>query len=108
MGTMTYNGWAIVFDDRLLAHLHLVIVQQLRNQQSFAMSWINAAESGDGRGSIWLHPSGNLSFRFEGSRAPDLNREWIAQLTDSARSSQGLIVTNEDGKLARSREIKGV
>jgi len=63
-------------------------------------------EDGDGRGSIWMHPAGELSFRFEGSRHPNINRDWIVTLTDSSRSSQGLIVTTEDGKLARSREIK--
>ena len=105
MGSLIYDGWTIEFDDRLLAHLHLVIMQRLRNQQSFAMSWVNAVENGDGRGSIWLHPSGDLAFRFTGSRMPTINAEWIARLTESANSSQGLIVTGENGRLAHSQAI---
>lgn len=106
MGSLTYDGWVIDFDDRLLAHLHLVIMQRFRNHESFAMSWVNAVESGDGRGSIWLHPDGDLSFRFLGSKVPAMNPEWIARLTASATSSQGLIVTGEDGRLARSEAIR--
>ena len=106
MGSLSYDGWTIEFEDRLLAHLHLVIVQRFRNQQSFAMSWVNALETGDGRGSIWLHPGGDLAFRFVGSKVPTMNPDWIARLTESANSSQGLIVTAEDGTLARSQAIK--
>lgn len=106
MGSLTYGGWTINFEDRLLAHLHIVIVQQLRNQRSFAMSWINALEDGDGRGSIWLHPTESLAFRFAGSRVPAINADWLAQLTASAESSRGLVVCAEDGQLARSQAIK--
>ncbi|MGN6445595.1 DUF7882 family protein [Amnibacterium sp.] len=103
---MTYGAWTIEFDDRLLAHLQLVIVQRLRNQERFAMSWIDGSESGGGRSSIWLHPEGDLYFRFAGSRTPDIDPDWIRQLTDSAQSSRGLIVTHEDGRLARSVSTK--
>jgi hypothetical protein len=103
---MTYGQWTVEFDDRLLAHLQLVIVQRLRNQERFAMSWIDGVEAGSGRSCIWLHPEGDLYFRFAGSRSPEINREWIRQLTESARSSRGLIVTTEDGRVARSSGVK--
>jgi hypothetical protein len=103
---MNYDGWSIGFEDRLLTHLHLVIMQRLRNERSFSMSWINSVEDGSGRGSVWLHPTGDLAFRFLGSKFPSINPEWIATLTTSAASSQGLIVTGEDGKLARSESIR--
>jgi hypothetical protein len=106
MGTLTYNGWVVSFEDRLLTHLHLVIMQRLRNDRSFAMSWINSVEDGSGRGSIWLHPSGDLGFRFIGSKFPTINPAWIATLASSAEGSQGLIVTGEDGELARSESIR--
>lgn len=102
MGTLTYDGWAIEFDDRLLAHVHLTVVQQFRRGESFAMSWLDALEAGDGRSSIWLHPDGHYYFRFAGSRTPAINAEWIRSLTESAQSSRGLILRTEDGKLARS------
>jgi hypothetical protein len=102
VGSITYESWTIEFEDRLLSHLQLVIIQRFRNGERFAMSWVDAIESGDGRSSVWLHPAGYLYFRFAGSRVPTINPEWIKRLTESAKSSQGLIVTTEDGRLARS------
>jgi len=99
---MTYDGWTVEFEDRLLAHIHLVVMQQFRNNRSFAMSWLNAVAAGDGRSSIWLHPAGLYFFRFAGSRSPAIDADWVKLLTTSALSSQGLIVANPDGSLARS------
>ena len=79
MGSIIYGRLAIDFEDRLLSHLHVVIMQCFRNNRSFAMSWVNATESGDGHGSIWLHPDGDIAFRFTGSRVPAMNPEWIAR-----------------------------
>ena len=103
---MTYGQWTVEFDDRLLAHLQLVIVQRLRMQERFVLSWIDGVEAGSGRSAIWLHPEGDLYFRFAGSRTPEINEEWVHRLTESARSSRGLIVTMEDGRMARSTSVK--
>ena len=102
MGTISYDGIAIEFEDRLLQHLQVVIMQQFRRRESFAMSWKDAIEIGDGRSSIWLHPECTIYFKFVGSRVPAISSEWLATLTQSARSSAGLVVTAEDGQLARS------
>ena len=102
---MTYDGWTVEFDDRVLAHLHLVIVQRLRNRESFAVSWIDAPEVGNGRSSIWLSPDCRLYFKFAGSRPPEIDPAWIFRLTESAQSSRGLIVTGEDGSLTRSLSL---
>jgi hypothetical protein len=108
MGSLTYDGWMIEFEDRLLTHLHVVVVQRFRNNQSFAMSWLDALEIGDGRSSIWLHPLGHYYFKFSGSRAAAINPEWLQLLTDSAQSSHGLVLRTEDGKLARSTGLRRV
>ncbi|BDI22627.1 ATP-dependent DNA ligase [Herbiconiux sp. L3-i23] len=102
MGSLSYDGTVIAFDDRLLAHLQIVIVQQFRRRESFVMSWLDALSVGDGRSSIWLHPDGDVFFKFDGSRAPSINKAWLDALTVSARSSHGLVVTQENGELARS------
>jgi hypothetical protein len=102
MGTMAYDGMIVEFEDRVLAHLHVVIMQQFRREESFAMSWMDALSDGDGRSSIWLHPDGNLRFRFAGSRPPKLDLAWLERLTEGATSSRGLVVVNEDGQLVRS------
>jgi hypothetical protein len=96
MGSLTYDRVVVEFEDRMLAHLQLVIVQKLRRGESFLLSWRDAAVVGDGRSSAWLHPSIPLYFKFAGGHAPTINPNWVAQLTRSANSSQGLVVTAEE------------
>jgi hypothetical protein len=96
MGTLSYDRVVVEFDDRILTHLQVVIVQKLRRGESFLFSWRNAVEVGDGRSSAWLNPAIPLYFKFTGGHTPSLNPEWIAQLTRSANSSQGLIATSEE------------
>ena len=96
MGTLSYDRVVVEFDDRILTHLQVVIVQKLRRGESFLFSWRNAMEVGDGRSSAWMNPAIPLYFKFTGGHTPSLNPEWIAQLTRSANSSQGLIATSEE------------
>lgn len=95
MGSLAYDGLTIRFEDRILAHLQIVIVQKLRRQESFLMSWRDSDSVGDGRSSIWLDPSIPLYFKFDGGHAPEVNRAWLEVLVLSAQSPHGLIVTSE-------------
>ena len=104
MGYLSYENTEHQFDDRTLAHLHIVIVNKLRQGQSFAMSWKDAADVGGGRTSIWLHPSSNLRFHFDGSRTPALNGDWLQHLADSAESSRGLVIEAEERAPLRALE----
>lgn len=97
MGSLVYETMVFELDDRLLAHLQIVIVNKLRQGDSFIMSWRVAADGGSGRAAIWLDPSIPLYFEFGGSRPPSINREWLARLRNSADSSLGLVVVGEDG-----------
>ena len=99
MGSLTYDRVVVDFDDRILAHLQVVIVQKLRRGESFLLSWRDAAVVGDGRSSVWLHPAIPLYFKFAGGRSPVINTQWLAQLTRSANSSQGLVVTGEESAM---------
>lgn len=67
----------IEMDDRLLAHLRIVILTKMRNHESFSLSWSVDANQGSGRETLWVHPSIPLRFRFYGSRPPAINRAWI-------------------------------
>ena len=100
MGSLTYDRVTVEFDDRILAHLQIVIVQKLRRGESFLLSWRNAAEAGNGRSSAWLHPAIPLYFKFSGGQPPSINPLWLAQLTRSANSSQGLVATGEERAMA--------
>jgi hypothetical protein len=101
MGTIGYAGQRFGFEDRLLAHLQIVIVQKLRRGDGFMMSWVNSLAVGSGRSSIWLDRSIPLLFAFAGSRVPAINRAWLNTLAASADSSPGLVISDEDGRLAR-------
>lgn len=95
MGTLQYNGSVVEFDDRLLAHLQIVIVEKIRRGEAFLMSWSEKAETGDGHSAIWIHPTHNLHFTFVHGRNPRINRAWLSELTNSANSTRGLLVTEE-------------
>ena len=96
MGKLLYdNSLSIEFDDRVLAHLQIVVGLKLRRNESFYFSWKDDQRVGDGRTSIWLHPTIPLVFKFYGSRAPALNRGWLALLEQSANTTQGLHMVEE-------------
>ncbi|MGO4533457.1 DUF7882 family protein [Leifsonia sp. 2MCAF36] len=103
MGYLSLDGRETEFDDRTLAHLHIVIINRLRHGHSFAFSWKDTEAGGGGRNCVWLHPASNLRFHFSTSRTPSINREWLQQLAESAESSRGLVVLPEprlDGERA--------
>lgn len=97
MGFLVYGGMQeYEFEDRTLAHLKVAISMKLRRQESFLMSWVNPAEKGSGRVSIWLAPSIPLVFRFSGSRSPQLDKTWLAVLNDLSNTPRGLLVVSEE------------
>lgn len=96
MGRFIYHGGAKVdFDDRVLAHLQVVIANKLRRSESFLFTWRDDASVGEGRTAVWLNPSAPLSFKFYGSRPPVLNRAWIEALAVTANSPGGLYIVPE-------------
>lgn len=96
MGRFNYDGNVKVdFDDRLLAHLQVVITQKLRRGEPFPFTWRNEPSLGDGRTTVWLHPNASLVYKFNGSRQPALNRAWLEALTHAANSTAGLHVVPE-------------
>lgn len=102
MGTLAHGNIAVDFEDRLLSHLQIVIVQRFRRNESLVMSWLDSASVGDGRSSLWMTPTLPAYFKFAGSRVPAIDEEWLRHLTESAASSSGLIITAPGGELARS------
>lgn len=98
MGTLTYDSSLTAdFDDRVLAHLQVVIGAKLRRNESFYFTWKDDQSIGDGRSAIWVHPSIPLAFKFFGSRPPALNREWIDAMMLLANSPAGLSIPPESG-----------
>lgn len=107
MGTLFYGQFDVDIDDRLLAHIQIVMVNKFRRGEALLMSWIDAPSIGDGRSAIWLNPHVPVYFKFLGSRAPGIDREWLAILTESADSSTGLVLQDEHRKLAHAAGKRG-
>jgi hypothetical protein len=97
MGKILYGeaGTEIVFDDRDMAHLQLVFGAKLRRRESFFFTWKEDPSTGEGRSSIWVDAAIPLYFKYYGSKAPTINREWLEQLTMSANSAQGMQFISE-------------
>jgi len=96
MGTFHYDAdFSADFDDRLLAHLQIVIGAKLRRGESFYISWRDDSRIGNGRTSLWLHPSIPLRYKYYGGRMPRINPAWVHKLSDSANSTGGLQLVEE-------------
>lgn len=97
MGKFIYGtpATSVEFDDRVLAHLKVVIIAKLRRGESFTFTWANTPESGGGHNSIWLNPSVPLQFEFYGSKDPKLNRNWLEELVRLTNTPAGLYVVPE-------------
>ena len=100
MGKILYgeSGIEVVFDDRAMAHLQLVIGAKLRRRESFFFSWKDDPAVGNGRSSVWLENSIPLFFKFSSSERHQINREWLEQLTVSANQPQGMFLSSEPGR----------
>ena len=92
---MHYEGHRFDFEDRLLAHLQVVVSLKLRRNEPFFLSWVQSAATGGGRRSIWIDSGVPLYIEYTGGRPPSINREWVETLTQSANSSAGLVITEE-------------
>jgi len=101
MGKLMYDSTLTVdFDDRVLAHLQLVIVAKLRRGESFYFTWKDDPKVGDGRTMIWVYPTGPMVFKFHGGRPPVINRRWVEELMLTANSAQGLQLVPEPQNVA--------
>jgi hypothetical protein len=105
MGSLSYNGtYNAEFDDRVLAHLQVVIGAKLRRGESFHFSWSNERSPSSGRASIWLHPSIPIVYRYDGAKQPTINRVWLDDLMTSANSVAGLQLVPETADLPKGAD----
>jgi len=85
----------VEFDDRVLAHLQVVIMAKLRRGESFTFSWDYSSKQGGGHSSVWLHPAIPMQFDFAGKKDPSLNRAWLEELVRLANTPAGLRIVPE-------------
>jgi hypothetical protein len=97
MGHLKYGSPPEVFEieDRALAHLKVIVLTKLRRGENFPFSMRFGADVGSGRETIWIHTAAQLSFEFNGSRPPTLNKDWLEALMLTANSNEGLRILPE-------------
>ncbi|GAB3605116.1 hypothetical protein GCM10027413_05250 [Conyzicola nivalis] len=97
MGTLYYGDarYAIILDDRTLAHLKIIVLTKLRRNESFAYSWQRKSTDGSGHGTVWFHSALSLHFEFLGSKDPDINLTWLEEMSASANRALGLVIPPE-------------
>jgi hypothetical protein len=97
MGFLYYgnDSYAIEIDDRRLAHLKIALLTLLRAGKSIAFSFERPIELGSGRETLWISPSTNLRFRFNGSRPPTVNETWVRAMIATAGAPTGLRLVDE-------------
>jgi hypothetical protein len=97
MGTLNYGDAtsATEFEDRLLAHLQLVIITKLRRSESFVFSWDVPRENGSGYNAIWISPTVPLRFTYPAGKRGPINRAWVEAMLHAANSVAGLRIVDE-------------
>ncbi len=96
VGRLSYDGAVKVdFDDRVLAHLQVVISQKLRRGEPFGFTWKDDVSMGGGRTTVWIHAGSSLVYKYHGSRQPSVNRAWIEALAFTANAPSGLYLVPE-------------
>lgn len=80
----------ISIDDRLLAHVKVVVATKLRRGESFTLSWVHGADEPVGRSTIWLQPSIPLRFVFDSEQPETLDQNLLKRMANDANSSRGL------------------
>jgi hypothetical protein len=97
MGKFIYGipNVEVEIEDRLLAHLKVVITSKLRRNEGFTFTWQNTDGDDTTHSSVWLDEGIPISFEIGGPHDPPLNREWLEELNRSANSAGGLKPTPE-------------
>jgi hypothetical protein len=92
MGRLVYGsrGMQIEIEDRLLAHVQAVMLAKLRRREPFPLAWVESAGDGSGRRVVWINETLELAFEYAGSRAIELDRETLEEMTARANSVNGL------------------
>ena len=109
MGFLYYgnNGYAVEINDRPLAHLKIVLLSLLRAGRSVAFCFDTPNDADSGRETLWISPSTEIRFRFNGSRAPHINEQWLKLIIETADASTGLLLMAEPAEIPVSLRSAG-
>ena len=87
MGALIYGSpsMEIQFDDRVLAHVQIVMSAKLRRGENFFFSWRDSPSVGDGRSAIWIE-------RISLSRSKGMRRPVRLTMTSSRSCTRSKVV----------------
>jgi hypothetical protein len=92
VGRLIYRDRATFdIDDRLLAHLRIVVMNKLRRNEGFMLQV--PVNEGVRQASLWIHASNALVLQFYGGREPAIDRELVDQMMHEASGADGLTLT---------------
>jgi hypothetical protein len=98
MGRFTYSrGLTADFDDRVLAHLQVVITALVARGEGFHFSWEDGPGPGEGMTVVWMHSAVPMAYTFSDGDHHALNPAWLEALRLTAESPSGLHVVPEPG-----------
>ena len=92
MGTLFYGAarTPVRIDDRIMAHLKLVITSKLRRNEPFLVSWHDPGGMGGGRSSIWIHAGCDLHYKFDGGTPAAIDQELVEAMSLAADAARGI------------------
>lgn len=92
MGRLIYRDRASFdIDDRILAHLRIVVMNKLRRNEGFMLQL--PVNEGVRQASLWIHASNALVMQFYGGREPTIDRALVDQMMHDASGADGLTLT---------------
>ena len=96
MGTLFYGGdrTPIRIDDRILAHLRVVVTAKMRRGEGFLLSWTDSVTIGDGRSSVWLNAGTDLHYKFDGAKEVKLDPALLDQLNVESIQARGIEISD--------------
>lgn len=89
MGMLKYGTREIAVEDRLLAHISVIVTQKLRRRESFLLT-LHASDRRMATEALWISCNSDISFAYSGNRVPSLNQAWLEQMMTESFSAHGL------------------
>lgn len=89
MGMLTYGTREIAVEDRVLAHISVIVTQKLRRREGFLLT-LHASDARMATEALWISCHSVISFAYSGNRVPSLNHDWLEQMMTESFSAQGL------------------
>ena len=92
MGTLHFGSTRtpLHLDDRLLAHLEIVITSKLRRGEGLLLWWVQPGDDTPRRGACWITSATELLYLFDSVDVVAIDRDELERLSVESNSSRGI------------------